>query len=75
MPVGFYYRSFYKPKGMWKVWEPLIRKKAGLGVLDQGFQPEYYDKAYLFVDLAVIGAGPAGLRAALTQPMPGPRCC
>ena len=65
MPVGFYYRSFYKPKGMWKVWEPLIRKKAGLGVLDLGFRPQYYDKAYLFVDLAVIGAGPAGLRAAL----------
>ncbi|QXH49628.1 (2Fe-2S)-binding protein [Pseudomonas fakonensis] len=65
MPVGFYYRSFYKPKGMWKVWEPLIRKKAGLGVLDQTFKPQYYDKAYLFVDVAVIGAGPAGLRAAL----------
>lgn len=65
MPVGFYYRSFYKPKGMWKVWEPLIRKKAGLGVLDLDFKPQYYDKAYLFVDLAVIGAGPAGLRAAL----------
>lgn len=66
MPVGFYYRSFYKPKGMWKVWEPIIRKKAGLGVLDLKFQPEYYDKAYLFADLAVIGAGPAGLQAALT---------
>lgn len=66
MPVGFYYRSFYKPKGMWKVWEPLIRKKAGLGVLDLKFQPEYYDKAYLFTDLAIIGAGPAGLQAALT---------
>lgn len=65
MPVGFYYRSFYKPKGMWKVWEPIIRKKAGLGVLDLKFQPEYYDKAYLFTDLAVIGAGPAGLQAAL----------
>ncbi|HDS1735632.1 2Fe-2S iron-sulfur cluster-binding protein [Pseudomonas sp. BP8] len=65
MPVGFYYRSFYKPKGMWKVWEPLIRKKAGLGVLDLGFQPQYHDKAYLFVDIAIIGAGPAGLRAAL----------
>jgi len=65
MPVGFYYRSFYKPKGMWKVWEPLIRKKAGLGVLDLNFKPQYYDKAYLFVDVAVIGGGPAGLRAAL----------
>ena len=66
MPVGFYYRSFYKPRGMWKVWEPIIRKKAGLGVLDLEFQPEYYDKAYLFTDLAIIGAGPAGLQAALT---------
>ncbi len=28
MPVGFYYRAFYKPKGMWKRWEPLIRRKA-----------------------------------------------
>jgi sarcosine oxidase subunit alpha len=66
MPVGFYYRSFYKPKGMWKVWEPLIRKKAGLGVLNLKFQPEYHDKAFLFCDLAVVGAGPAGLQAALT---------
>ncbi len=66
MPVGFYYRSFYKPRGMWKVWEPIIRKKAGLGVLDLEFRPEYYDKAYLFTDLAIIGAGPAGLQAALT---------
>jgi len=66
MPVGFYYRSFYKPKGAWKLWEPIIRKKAGLGVLDLEFQPEYFDKAYLFADLAVVGAGPAGLQAALT---------
>ncbi|WP_271408646.1 2Fe-2S iron-sulfur cluster-binding protein [Pseudomonas sp. Q1-7] len=65
MPVGFYYRSFYKPKGMWKVWEPLIRKKAGLGVLDLNVKPQYYDKAYLFVDIAIVGAGPAGLSAAL----------
>lgn len=66
MPVGFYYRSFYKPKGVWKLWEPMIRKKAGLGVLDLNFEPEYYDKAYLFTDVAVIGAGPAGLQTALT---------
>ncbi|KAA8735029.1 FAD-dependent oxidoreductase [Acinetobacter qingfengensis] len=66
MPVGFYYRSFYKPKGIWKFWEPIIRKKAGLGVLDLDFKPEYYDKAYLFTDIAIIGSGPAGLQAALT---------
>ncbi|MBC2382041.1 FAD-dependent oxidoreductase [Pseudomonas sp. WS 5106] len=66
MPVGFYYRAFYKPKGMWKRWEPLIRKKAGLGVLDLEFKPEYHDKAFLFFDVVVIGSGPAGLSAALT---------
>lgn len=67
MPVGFYYRSFYKPKGVWKLWEPLIRKKAGLGVLNLNAVTEgYYDKAYLFCDFIVIGAGPAGLQASLT---------
>ena len=66
MPVGFYYRSFYKPKGVWKYWEPLIRKKAGLGVLDLDARGGYHDKAFVFTDVAVIGAGPAGLQAALS---------
>ncbi|MDR1062760.1 MAG: (2Fe-2S)-binding protein [Azoarcus sp.] len=65
MPVGFYYRAFFKPRGIWKRWEPFIRKKAGLGELDLAFQPRYHDKAYLFADVAVVGAGPAGLAAAL----------
>lgn len=66
MPVGFYYRAFYKPQGMWKRWEPLIRRKAGLGVLNLHAMAEYYDKAYLFTDVMVVGAGPAGLQAALS---------
>jgi len=66
MPVGFYYRSFYKPKGAWKYWEPLIRKKAGLGRFDLKAKGEYHDKAYLFKDVVVVGSGPAGLKAALT---------
>ncbi|MEH6499024.1 MAG: 2Fe-2S iron-sulfur cluster-binding protein [Pseudoalteromonas distincta] len=66
MPVGFYYRSFYKPKGVWKYWEPVIRRKAGLGKLDLRARPIYHDKCFLFTDVAVVGAGPAGLQAALT---------
>ena len=65
MPVGFYYRAFFKPMGMWEKWEPIIRKKSGLGKLDLTFEPEYYDKMYLFHDVLVVGAGPAGLSAAL----------
>lgn len=66
MPVGFYYRAFYKPMGVWEKWEGSIRKKAGLGKLDLNFKPDYYDKAYLFHDVMVVGSGAAGLQAALT---------
>ena len=71
LPVGFYYKAFFKPRGMWEKWAPLIRKKAGLGVINQQFQPEYYDKQYQFYDVAVIGAGPAGLSAALAAAKTG----
>lgn len=67
MPVGFYYRTFFKPKGVWeKFWEPRIRAKAGLGKLDTSkFTEGYYDKAYGWYDVVVVGAGPAGLAAAI----------
>ena len=64
LPVGFYYKAFYKPNGSWRWWEPLFRARAGLGRLYQGSQAGYHDKAYLFADVAVVGGGPAGLAAA-----------
>ena len=65
LPVGFYYKAFYKPKGVWKYWDTVIRNFAGLGKVDVNAKPYISDKAYLFCDVAVIGAGPAGLTAAL----------
>ena len=65
LPVGFYYKAFYKPKGVWKFWDTIIRNFAGLGKADVNAKPYASDKAYRFCDVAIIGAGPAGLSAAL----------
>ncbi|MGH6928003.1 MAG: 2Fe-2S iron-sulfur cluster-binding protein, partial [Dongiaceae bacterium] len=65
LPPGFYYKAFYRPKGAWKFWEPFIRKRAGLGKVNIAAHHGYYEKEYLFADVAVIGGGPAGSAAAL----------
>ena len=65
LPVGFYYKAFFKPRGIWAWWEPIVRKAAGLGMSNLSVKAAYNDKTYAFADVAVIGAGPAGLNAAL----------
>jgi sarcosine oxidase subunit alpha len=65
LPVGFYYRAFFKPKGVWNLWEKFVRAKAGLGRVDTSTHHGYYDKAYAFADVAVIGGGVTGMAAAL----------
>ena len=66
MPVGFYYRAFYRSQWFWeKFWEPAIRKRAGLGTIAADAPHRYFDKAFGFYDVAVVGGGPAGLSAAL----------
>ncbi|RUX67870.1 FAD-dependent oxidoreductase, partial [Mesorhizobium sp. M7A.F.Ca.CA.004.05.1.1] len=67
MPVGFYYRTFMGPRrDSWqKFWEPMIRRKAGLGVVDTTAPRRHFDKTHLHCDILVVGAGPAGLNAAI----------
>ncbi len=67
MPVGFYYKTLYRPSWVWKLGEPLLRAVTGLGKvggpksLSDGF-----DKQYLHGDVVVVGAGPTGMSAALS---------
>jgi len=66
LPVGFYYRTFFRPIGAWAVFEPIIRRRAGLGrVTPDASHPPRTFKRFNFCDVCVIGSGPAGLAAAL----------
>lgn len=72
--AGFYYKTFMWPAAFWeKVYEPIIRRAAGLGSLTRAEDPDDYDKGFLHCDLLVIGAGPSGLMAALTAGRAGAR--
>ena len=73
-PVGFYYKTFIRPQSLWPKYESMLRNVAGLGKVDiNASLPKGYDKEYVYGDVAVIGAGPAGLRAALSAAEAGAR--
>ena len=64
-PAGFYYKTFMWPKSFWyKVYEPFIRKAAGLGVASVEKDKERYEHKFEYCDLLVTGSGPAGLASA-----------
>lgn len=74
LTAGFYYKTFMWPAAFWeKIYEPAIRRAAGLGALSGEGDADTYDKGYLHCDLLIIGAGPAGLMAALTAGRAGAR--
>jgi heterotetrameric sarcosine oxidase alpha subunit len=74
LPAGFYYKTFMWPASFWeKVYEPLIRRAAGLGRAAGQEDPDHYEKAFLHCDVLVIGGGPAGLMAALAAGRAGAR--
>ena len=64
--AGFYYKTFMWPRAFWeKVYEPIIRRAAGLGALSGKKPTDKYERAFAHCDVLVIGAGPTGLMAAL----------
>jgi sarcosine oxidase subunit alpha len=72
--AGFYYKTFMWPAAFWeRVYEPLIRRAAGLGRASGLPDPDVYEKQTVFADLLVIGGGPTGLAAALAAAEAGAR--
>ena len=64
-PAGFYYKTFMWPKSFWyKIYEPFIRKAAGLGVASIEKDKERYEHKFEYCDLLVTGSGPSGLASA-----------
>ncbi len=73
-PAGFYYKTFMWPKSAWKsLYEPVIRRAAGLGVAPTEPDPDRYAQCYAHCDVLVAGGGAAGLAAALAAADDGAR--
>ncbi|MCD6005988.1 sarcosine oxidase subunit alpha family protein [Halomonas sp. IOP_6] len=73
MPPGFYYKTFMAPASMWLTYEKYIRKAAGLGRSPMEADPDSYDHLHQHCDVLVVGAGAAGLSAALAAARGGAR--
>ena len=73
MPPGFYYKTFMYPQSFWMTYEKYIRKAAGLGRSPTENDPDTYDYMNQHCDVLIVGAGPAGLAAALAAARSGAR--
>ncbi|HEX2889840.1 sarcosine oxidase subunit alpha family protein [Vineibacter terrae] len=73
LPAGFYYKTFMGPGDAWMVYEPYIRRAAGLGRPPDGADPDPYDKRHAHADVLIAGGGLAGLAAALAAGRRGER--
>jgi sarcosine oxidase subunit alpha len=71
LPAGFYYKTFMRPD--WHLFEPAIRRAAGLGEAPARDDPDRYEKLSAHCDVLVVGAGPAGLAATRAAAASGAR--
>ena len=74
LPAGFYYKTFIHPRPAWKyIFEPIIRKSAGLGKPTKGKDPDKYEHFYAYVDVLIVGGGISGLYSAKVAAKSGAR--
>jgi sarcosine oxidase subunit alpha len=71
--AGFYYKTFMRPKALWKYYERFIRASAGFGTAPTEADPDYYEHRNAHCDVLVVGGGPAGLMAARVAAHSGAR--
>jgi sarcosine oxidase, subunit alpha len=64
LPVGFYYKAFHSPR-LFPFYERRMRNIAGLGAVNANWEREHFPAVYDFCDVLVIGAGLAGMAAAI----------
>jgi sarcosine oxidase subunit alpha len=70
IPAAFYYKTFFWPN--WRMFEPSIRKAAGLGLAPTEADPDRYEHRFAHCDVLVIGSGAAGLAAAEAAALAAP---
>jgi sarcosine oxidase subunit alpha len=74
MHAGFYYKTFMWPASFWeKIYEPFIRRSAGMGRASAVPDPDVYEAAHAHCDVLVVGSGVAGLAAARAAGAAGAR--
>jgi sarcosine oxidase subunit alpha len=73
LSAGFYYKTFFGSAKKWMFYEYFIRKAAGLGNAPTLADPDRFSHRAAFCDVLVVGAGPAGMQAALDAAQDGKR--
>lgn len=71
-PVGFYYKTFIRPRWAWPYYEKFLRNAAGLGKLDPHVtERRRVDHEHAHAEVLVVGGGQSGLEAALAHARAG----